>query len=69
LFTDGTLAITLKVKKITKIFRKIRNFGDGEMDVEKIGIRVGLWKFAGRFRGIGRVPAGNAFAVENCEKP
>jgi hypothetical protein len=34
LFTDGTLAITVKVKKITKIFRKILNCSHGELDAE-----------------------------------
>ena len=70
LFTDGTLAITVKVKKITKIFRKIPNCGDGELDAEMEWYSdwVGLWEFGGGFAASVEF-AQQCFAVENCEKP
>ena len=57
LFTDGTLAITVKVKKIAKIFRKIPNCGDGELDAENewhSGWVMGICRTVSRHRSSSR---------------
>jgi len=75
LFADGTLAITLKVKKITKIFRKIPNRGDGDLDAENewhSGWVIGICRTVSRHRSSSRSNASlskTAKSIDTTELP
>jgi len=68
LLTDGTLVITVKVKKITKILRKIQNCGDGELDAENewySGWVMGICRTVSPHRSSSRSNASSKLAKSN----
>ncbi|PYX11740.1 MAG: hypothetical protein DMG84_23265 [Acidobacteria bacterium] len=72
MFTDGTLVITVKVKKITKIFCKIPNCGDRELDGENewhSGWVMGICRTVSRHRSSSRSNAWRSKIAKSIDTP
>jgi hypothetical protein len=68
LFTDGMLVIALKMKRLARIFRSIRNCGTGELDAEnECAFGLGYGNFHDGFAASVEF-AQQCFAVENLRK-